>query len=287
MDKRGQRASLEFTLIPKKTSKGSVGTGKSADSYRKHSIPVNFGNYHALIIGNNNYPHFMDLLSARNDAEEMDRILKTKYGFRTTLLVDADRFAILSALNKLREELTDKDNLLIYFAGHGELDRVNLRGHWLPVDAEPDSSANWISNIQITDILNVMSAKHVMVVADSCYSGAMTRTSLARLQPGMSNEKRVKWMQVMAGARTRTVLTSGGVKPVLDQGGGKHSVFAKALIEVLKNNDQVLEGQSLYRIVYKQVIQEASRLGFSQKPQYAPINLAGHETGEFFFVPVN
>ena len=57
----------------------------------------------------------------------------------------------------------------MYYAGHGQLDRVNQRGHWLPVDAEPDSPANWISNISVTDILNAMALQQLLVVADSCY----------------------------------------------------------------------------------------------------------------------
>jgi len=64
------------------------------------------------------------------------------------------------------------------YADHGELEQDSERGYWLPVDAEPISTANWISNLQITDILEAMSAKHVMVIADSCYSGTI---DLARL----------------------------------------------------------------------------------------------------------
>ena len=55
----------------------------------------------------------------------------------------------------------------MFYAGHGELDNANLRGHWLPVDAEPENTANWISNVAITDVLNAMAAKHVLVIADS------------------------------------------------------------------------------------------------------------------------
>ncbi len=101
----------------------------------------------------------------------MSQVLHDDYGFDVVMLLDPDRYAILSALNKLRQSLTDKDNLLIYYAGHGVLDSVNQRGNWLPVDAEPDSTANWISNIQITDILNAMAARQILVVADSCYLG--------------------------------------------------------------------------------------------------------------------
>ncbi|MCP4406432.1 MAG: caspase family protein [Gammaproteobacteria bacterium] len=239
-----------------------------------------------MIIGNNNYQHFTNLSTAVNDARAVDRMLRDNYGFKTKLLIDADRYAMLSALNEFREQLTDEDNLLIYYAGHGELDNVNLRGYWLPVDAEADSSTNWISNVAITDILNVMAAKHVLVVADSCYSGSMTRSSLARLSPGMSEQARQRWLKVMAKTRARAALTSGGVKPVLDSGaGGDHSIFAQAFLDVLGENDAILEGFSLYREVQRRVKLLAATLRVDQDPQYAPIKYAGHEAGEFFLLP--
>ena len=270
-------------------------TSKKADQYKKETTAatdassaapkVDFGNYYALIIGNNEYANLPDLKTARSDASAVGRILQTKYGFKTRVLTDADRYSILSALNELRENLTENDNLLIYYAGHGELDKKNLRGYWLPVDAEPENTANWISNIAITDILNVMSAKHILVVADSCYSGTLTRSSLARLQAGMSQKKRTKWYQAMAKTKTRAVLTSGGEQPVLDAGGGKHSVFAMAFLEILQENNQILEGYRLYLEVQKLVKRAASLYRIDQDPQYAPIKYAGHEAGEFFFLP--
>ncbi|MGD2064620.1 MAG: caspase family protein, partial [Nitrospirota bacterium] len=244
-----------------------------------------FGRYYGLIIGNQRYQHLPHLDTATDDATAVDRLLRERYGFQTTLLLDANRYQILSTLNQLRERLTDQDNLLIYYAGHGELDRVNLRGYWLPVDAEPESSANWISNVAITDVLNAMSAMHILVVADSCYSGALTRSSLARLEPGMSEGARNKWLGIMAKTRSRTVLTSGGLEPVLDSGGGGHSVFAEAFLDILAANAGILEGQHLFREVSDRVRQVASRLQIEQVPEYAPIQHAGHESGEFFFVP--
>jgi uncharacterized caspase-like protein len=201
------------------------------------------------------------------------------------LLLNADRHAILSTLNKLRAELTETDNLLLYYAGHGELDRVNDRGHWLPVDAESDSSANWISNVQITDVLNAMLVKQVMVVADSCYSGTLTRAALAQLDPGMSDEARYKWIKVMASKRARVMLSSGGVQPVLDSGGGKHSVFANAFLKVLSSTSEVIEGQRVYHEV-SQSLADSAASQVDQIPRYAPIKYAGHEAGDFFFVPV-
>jgi hypothetical protein len=89
----------------------------------------------------------------------------------------------------------------------------------------------------------------------------------------------------MASKRSRTVLTSGGLAPVLDAGGGKHSVFAKALLDVLEANGEVLEAQRLYREVSARVALAAERFRFEQVPEYAPIQHAGHEAGDFFFVP--
>ena len=190
-----------------------------------------------------------------------------------------------SALNKLRAELNDKDNLLVFYAGHGELDRANSRGHWLPVDAEPGSTANWISNVDLTDLLNAMSARHIIVVADSCYSGALTRSSLARLEAGMTREARAAWMRGMVGKKSRTALTSGGVAPVLDSGGGDHSIFAKALLTVLGETQEAIEGQRLFQEISARVAWAAEAQHFEQLPQYAPIKFAGHESGDFFFVP--
>jgi uncharacterized caspase-like protein len=133
--------------------------------------------------------------------------------------------------------------------------------------------------------LNTMSSQHILVIADSCYSGAMTRASLARLDAGMSPEKKSEWLKAMLKAKSRTVLTSGGLKPVMDGGGGDHSVFANALIKALRTNSGLLEGQELYRNVSANVVAIAADYEVEQVPQYAPVSHAGHEAGEFFFVP--
>lgn len=285
VNKRGDRTHLSFLFL---SALESHSANQHVNTAKKDWVTewknLDFGSYHALIIGNENYPKLPSLDTPINDAREVEQVLKNQYGFKTQLLIDASRYQILSALNKLRVDLTEKDNLLIYYAGHGELDRVNMRGHWLPVDADADNSANWISTIAITDILNVMSVQHIMVVADSCYSGAMTR-GLSRLDTEMSQGKKSEWLKAMLKSRSRTVLTSGGLKPVMDGGGGQHSVFADAFIHALKNNQGLLEGQKLYRSVSTSIVAIASNYGIEQVPRYAPVQHAGHEAGEFFFVP--
>jgi uncharacterized caspase-like protein len=288
-DSQGLQASVNFRLISNSLE------GQADDSPSQGVVPpsegspisIDFGDYYALIIGNNNYANFPHLKTAANDAQMAETLLREQYGFKTKLLIDADRFSILFALNKLRESLTEKDNLLIYFAGHGEMDRINKIGYWLPVDSDKNKPANWISSDEITSILNTIVARHVMVVADSCYSGALTRSSLARLEPDLPPSMQMKWFSVMAKTRSRTVLTAGGLQPVLDAGGGDHSIFATAFFEALRKNQSILEGYSIYREVSDEVRKTAARLNIEQIPEYAPIRHAGHEAGEFLFIPVN
>ena len=286
IDNNGKKSRLDFVLSMEKAIQRAANPPPiSSVKPQKNWEQLNFGHYHALIIANNDYKKVPKLETPVLDGKAIDQILRTKYGFKTKLLLNGTRYQILSELNKLRASLTKEDNLLVYYAGHGELDKVNMRGHWLPIDADSDNTANWISTVAITDVLNSMAAQHVMVVSDSCYSGAMTRSSLARLDTGMEHKQRNDWLKAMLKARSRTVLTSGGLQPVMDGGGGQHSVFAQAFIKALKGNRQLLEGQALYREVANNIIAIAADYGIEQVPEYAPIRHAGHEAGEFFFVP--
>jgi hypothetical protein len=292
VDNQGRRAAVTFTFVEEIAdvkSQEAISTATPPSKKLGRKSRVKMGNYHALIIGNNDYQQFSTLATAVNDARETEKLLRQKYKFKTKLLLNADRYTILSALNELRQTLDEDDNLLIYYAGHGMLDESNGRGYWLPVDADVSNNANWISNTAITDILNVINAKHILVVADSCFSGTLTQSPLARSQVDVPADVRNEWIKVMAETRARITLTSGGLEPVLDGGGGEHSLFSKAFLATLRDNEDILEGYSLYyQILNRMGSSEVSSIpqGAGQVPQYAPIHLAGHESGEFFFSPI-
>lgn len=128
---------------------------------------IDFGDYYALVIGNNDYRFLPKLQTAVNDAQEVGELLKHDYGFQVATLTNATRADIVLALNSFREKLTEKDNLLIYYAGHGWLDQDADEGYWLPIDAQRDNSVNWASNSSVTSSIKSILAKHVLVVADS------------------------------------------------------------------------------------------------------------------------
>jgi len=282
LDRRGEKAVLDFVLLP---APGGASSGP-AHAQVINTLPrgVQLGRYFALVIGNDTYQGYPPLKGAVADANAVATLLKSRYGYETHLLTNANRFEILSALNDMREQLKDEDNLLIYYAGHGELDGTR-QGYWLPTDARSDAPASWISNRAISDVLTTMNAKKVLVIADSCYSGTMTTTSLATFGGGMASDSWGDWVKTMVAGRSRTAMTSGGVQPVADTGRGEHSMFAAALISTLTDNNQLLTGQRLYREIAASMALRSTGASLQQVPEYAPIQFAGHEAGEFFFMP--
>jgi tetratricopeptide (TPR) repeat protein len=255
-----------------------AGLSAGAPARAAEAPVLDFGRYHALVIGNNDYRHLPKLETAISDAESVAALLQERYGFAVRILIDATRREILSAMNDLRRDLTERDNLLVYYAGHGTLDDATDTGFWLPVDAETDSDTFWIPNEDVTRRLRAITAKHVMVVADSCYSGTLLRAAPAQVPTGA---ERLAWLERMSGLRARTALVSGGLEPVADGGGGGHSVFARAFLDVLGESADVLSGHDLFEKVSRPVV-----LNARQTPRYSDIRLADHQGGEFLFVPV-
>ncbi len=237
------------------------------------SVPnLDYGDYHALIIGNNQYQTLPNLRSAVNDATAVSNLLEVDYGFKVTTLKNATRAEILRGLAQLRESVGEKDNILIYYAGHGWLDEAADEGYWLPVDAHQDDASNWIMTDRVVAQIRAMQAKHVMVAADSCFSGTITRA--IRI-----DQRTPDYLRKIVKTRSRTALTSGGLEPVLDSGGGRHSVFARSFISLLESNDGVLDGSTLFSYLRKKVMDNAP-----QTPEYGNIHQAGHDGGDFLFV---
>ncbi len=189
-----------------------------------------------------------------------------------TLVDNATRARLIEALSEMRRGLSAGDSLLVFYAGHGLYDEKAGRGYWLPVDASADDQSNWLSNAFVTDTLRAMDARHVLVIADSCYSGTLTLG--IKLKPGGGSGP----MQ-LASLRSRVALTSGGLEPVEDDAGDGRSVFTTALLRALEDNAGAIDGQLLHRSIVRPVMLESC-----QTPEYGDIRNAGHEGGDFCFV---
>lgn len=248
---------------------------------------MNFGRYYAIVIGNQNYQAIENLQTPKYDAERAARILADKYGFKVQILEDADDIQMLKALNDLNSVLKPEDNLLIYYAGHGaRLTNGKLQsGYWLPVNADaPPKDTFWVPNEQITAHLGRLQAKRVLVVADSCYAGLLsTDPGYLFMNDKVSYSK--EYVAYKLPKRSRLLLTSGGDAPVLDEGSGGNSVFARAFLDELESNTGILSSPELFSRLRKRVEIAAAKNKFVQTPEFKSIKGAGHEVGDFFFVP--
>ena len=248
---------------------------------------MNFGRYYAIVIGNQNYQQIESLQTPKYDAARAARILADKYGFTVQILDDANDITMLKTINDLNAVLKPDDNVLIYYAGHGARLKSGAleSGYWLPVNADaPPEDRFWVPNEQITGHLGRLTAKRVLVVADSCYSGLLsTDPSYLFLNDKVSYSK--EYIKFKLPKRSRLLLSSGGDQPVLDEGGGNNSVFARAFLDELEGNQGILSAPELFSRIRKRVEVAASKNKFVQTPEFKSIKGAGHEVGDFFFVP--
>ena len=235
--------------------------------------------YYALVIGNNNYQKKEKLSAAVNDAKVISNILQDKYGFEVTTLIDAKYSEVVDSLISFTKDRKPLDNLLIYYAGHGELSSDENKGYWLPVDAGEEQDSKWISNDIVRNRIKATKAKHVLLVVDSCFAGSISRGG-AGVSKSIEKLNNINVINRFKMRKTRLVITSGGNEPVSDSDGGKHSVFANKFIDVLKNNNNVIQSMYLFQNVSDYVINNAQ-----QTPNRTIIHGTGDDGGDFLFFP--
>jgi formylglycine-generating enzyme required for sulfatase activity len=245
------------------------------------SQPILTGEYWALLIGIDQYRHAPKLQTAVRDATAVREVLLARYGFRRERIIElldaqATRENIFREIDRLGRMTGKDDSVLIYYAGHGEYDEEQTLGWWVPVDGNPqDPAPTYITNASIRDYVRAMKAKHVYLVADSCFSGKLLGRSSLMPKSGLTPA----WIARQAGKRSRWALTSGGTEPVADEGKAGHSVFAYHFLNVLQENQQPY-------LLPRQIIEEVGNLvanNARQTPRSAPIQDADDEGGQFVF----
>jgi uncharacterized caspase-like protein len=247
--------------------------------------PYLSGKYRALVIGNNDYDDpeklWPSLKTAVADAEAVADILKTDYGFAEIILLkNATRRDIVKAFNRLAKAAQTNDSVLIYYAGHGYLNEDTKEGFWIPVDAEGRDDSTFVANAIIKTKLGVIAdkARHVLLVSDSCFSGALLREGNRGVSLDQKNER---YYQKVAKKKSVQILAAGGLEFVDDNYKGTgHSPFTYYLLQSLKdNNVRYFEATDLS--------QETSRnvsVNTMQTPESGVLQGAGHAGGEFFFL---
>lgn len=233
--------------------------------------------YHALIIGVSDYQFagagLPNLEMPVKDAEKLYSILTTKYAFDpklVTLMKNPTREEIINQMDHLASTVTSRENLLVFYAGHGYYDKAKEFGYWLPADAKKSSTSAWISNSQIKDYMGAIKSKHTLLITDACFGGSIFKTR--------SVETMMKKFTELYRDQSRKAITSGNLSEVPDQ-----SVFIKFLLKVLDESpDPFLASSTLYSRIYEPVSDNAP-----VAPQFGVIQGAGDEGGDFIFIKKN
>ncbi|HMJ67302.1 MAG TPA: caspase family protein [Cyclobacteriaceae bacterium] len=229
--------------------------------------------YYALIIGVSEYKNagarLVSLDQPAKDAERLYSILLEKYSFSketVTLLKNPTSEDIINGFEHLAESATEKDNVLIFYAGHGSYDKVKGFGYWLPSDAKPDSRSAWISNSVIKDYIGAIKAKHTLLITDACFSGSIFKSRSFESSRMRINE--------MYRDKSRKAMTSGNLTEVPDK-----SVFLKFFLKTLDENpDPFMPSSVLFNRIYEPILNNANTT-----PQFGVVQGAGDEGGDFLF----
>ncbi len=266
-----------------------ISPGMAQSSQRGLSVipelnkPGNWGQYHALIIGINDYERWPRLQTAVKDATVLRDLLVSRYAFdKKNVILRTDRKASRRQINRdlryLAQSMRPEDNRLIYYAGHGQLDDLTGDGYWVTAEGAMKDPSTWVANSYIKAILSSekVQAKNVVVIADSCYSGSMLRggPSLMSLDDQRYREK----IAQKAALRSRQVISSGGVEPVADGGAEGHSLFAFYLIDALRKNDrEVIDLENLF---HTKVWKPVTEIG-DQRPNVGRLKTPMDQDGQF------
>ncbi|MEO7048722.1 MAG: caspase family protein [Ferruginibacter sp.] len=232
------------------------------------------GHNYSLFVGINNYKNYNKLTGARKDATDMKKLLQELYQFDpeyTSELYDeqATKDNIDSVFRYLINKLTPADNLLVYFAGHGVLDKQINEGYWIPVEARSHKPLDYLANGEIKKYLEAMNARHVAVFADACFSGGFFKTNRGETYAEKVDQLRSKWL-----------FCSGREEEVSDvMAGQQNSPFAYFLMKFLKE----YKGNALTTSELAQQVKTAVTSNSNQTPISGAIRDTGDEGGEFVF----
>jgi hypothetical protein len=249
---------------------------------------------YAFLIGNQNYKNkcWEILKTPHSDVEVLADILRTSYDYKVTVKMDLTRGEIVDQLEYYKKKLSENDNLLIYYAGHGHLREDG--GYWIGIRGKKESRGDWLHYKTISELLDYkmgMNARHVLIIADSCYAGAAYRGVKLAVER-KKNENYNRFIERIIQCRSRKILSSGGDQPVVDTTlGSQHSIFAYEFLAQLKKNakyNHKIFAQELRDSIAPDVFERTMRyIRDAKPPEHKIIYGAGDEGGDFLFNPVS
>ena len=216
------------------SSSRSILSGKDAIA---DAVDINRKDY-ALIFATDQYDEFDDLVNPVNDARTIEAILKSKYGFNTEIVENANNDEILGKITDYNaRRFNPQDQLFIFFAGHGTFDATLGEGYVVARNSLKNDKgrSSYISHVLLRSRLENIQCEHIFLMMDVCFGGTIDPVlAKARAEEDMDEKADKQYLVKKLTKRTRKYLTSGSKEYVSDGIAGKHSPFAEKFILALK-----------------------------------------------------
>lgn len=213
-------------------------------------VPLDFpgenreGTRYALLFATNEYDNWTHLGNPVNDAREIGSILEREYGFKVDIRENKTKREMEEVIDEyLFRDYTDKDQLFVFFAGHGI--SVPYRGGMVVCkdSDKEDAPGAYRSYLSLNEIQlslnNLYKCRNIMLTLDICFGGVAFDEDFAQFYSSESvrkmKEDPEKCYKSNLGKTTRLFLTSGDSTPVSD-GASNHSPFAERFISTLKEH---------------------------------------------------
>lgn len=267
----------------------------------KQTLDSLVGIKYALVIGTDNYQakDWKKLNNPVHDARAVADELSKSYGFEVQLMEDKPRDSIYKAIREYYTKAKPRDQLVIYFAGHGDADNELLDDGFIvcsdskPVEEDPMRNS-YIPYDKIKKILNNIPAMQVLVLLDVCHGGTFDAQAFAAKGSdkkvgtyNITNQNVLQLLKDKLPLRTRKFLSSVGSEPAFDGQAGRHSPFANFLLQILRakgsGSNGIITLKEIYAVLESHSLNETATLKIS--PQMNDFGNVDAFT-EFIFIPL-
>ena len=239
---------------------------------------------HAVVVGIDRYDRLPALTGAVRDAERVGEELERR-GFDVTTLVDqaATREALTTLLgDRLPQKVGKEDRVLVFYAGHGLSTGIGgeAMGYVMPVGADRDAPrGTGIAMSEMQRWFAGYESKHVMFVADACYSGL----ALSTRSIGLSRRTK-DYLRMVTSRPVRLAFVAGAADQEAHEWRGQ-GVFTRYFLDAISgtadaNGDGVVTSDEIAAFVKPGVADTVrAHFGADQHPQ-----MGRRGGGEFVFL---
>jgi len=262
---------------------------------RESQTPIKpVGEFHLLAMGINHYddPDWKTLKGPLNDVAAICALMELRYGFKKKNITiipetEATNDQFINCLRQYglfkeaKKKLGENDSLLIWIAGHGELDKHDdgsSSGYFIPKDGPANYSfKHWLDYNAVNKTIQKINARHILLVSDSCFAAEIfsgKRSSSDNVE--YHAKEKMKWP-------SRRAMTSGGYLQMVNDvshTGDMHSIFALTALHILEHN--TLSHFDSSRLCSE--IEEAIDESYEQTPLENKLPSLYNELGRFVFI---